>query len=567
MTAVKWDDVQHLFEDMVSVLLSTLNPDARRIDGSGGDGGRDVQIKTETELHIYECKSFTGRLTKSRRAQIKNSLETALAHQPDRWTLVVPIDHTPGELQWFESLEREYEACPLDWLGKDWLDRQMMTHPALKRYFVDGVNDEVIKLIKELNFEQTGLDGNLEDGIKRIKDLSTRLNEIDPYYRIDFSIVDGEVSVSHHPKWKGAEEERPITFGLRFEFPDTDIGNRAKDDFRHKIERGDEIVMPGTYVTVNSVSGPVGMVADLEGSSAEIKIGSSRARIEKKIRARFIVSDAEGKRKSTIPVTFEERQLGRRYGTLYGHDNTNSILLSTEIDSAVDEEGRVSGKISFTFQPQEGLSPHDLLALLKFGQNLCSPNFMTLEFDGVRPLSDPIALNGTSPVPDILVETVENLARIQSKSNTHFATPVVFSRQQLEEIRTAIHLLDGGEFELSDSPRFTAKCDRVDSVDESAPEIREGAQFSIQLSAYHPRMICGEEVYLGTGIYFCKRVEVDNSPEILAIAAGESEADQFSVVFVPVEGESTYYRLLRNDDPEELRSVDAIVLDDPIVKP
>ena len=32
------------YEGMVSVLLSRLYPDAQRIDGKGGDGGRDVQI-------------------------------------------------------------------------------------------------------------------------------------------------------------------------------------------------------------------------------------------------------------------------------------------------------------------------------------------------------------------------------------------------------------------------------------------------------------------------------------------------------------------------------------------
>ena len=43
--SILWEDVGHeKYEDMVSVILSRLYPDARRIDGKGGDGGRDVQI-------------------------------------------------------------------------------------------------------------------------------------------------------------------------------------------------------------------------------------------------------------------------------------------------------------------------------------------------------------------------------------------------------------------------------------------------------------------------------------------------------------------------------------------
>jgi hypothetical protein len=43
---VRWDDpkVQARYEDMVSTLVKRLHPDAQRVDGSGGDDGRDVQI-------------------------------------------------------------------------------------------------------------------------------------------------------------------------------------------------------------------------------------------------------------------------------------------------------------------------------------------------------------------------------------------------------------------------------------------------------------------------------------------------------------------------------------------
>ena len=42
---IRWDELgPQSYEDMVSVLVSRLHPDAQRIDGKGGDGGRDVQI-------------------------------------------------------------------------------------------------------------------------------------------------------------------------------------------------------------------------------------------------------------------------------------------------------------------------------------------------------------------------------------------------------------------------------------------------------------------------------------------------------------------------------------------
>ena len=49
----------------MSVLLSRLHSNSQRIDGKGGDGGRDVQIFHAGDGSIvdaFELKSFTGRM-------------------------------------------------------------------------------------------------------------------------------------------------------------------------------------------------------------------------------------------------------------------------------------------------------------------------------------------------------------------------------------------------------------------------------------------------------------------------------------------------------------------------
>jgi hypothetical protein len=60
MTPVPWetDHVRAVYEDMVAVLLSTLHPDAERLDGRGGDGGRDVQLRHDGRLDLFELTDF-----------------------------------------------------------------------------------------------------------------------------------------------------------------------------------------------------------------------------------------------------------------------------------------------------------------------------------------------------------------------------------------------------------------------------------------------------------------------------------------------------------------------------
>jgi hypothetical protein len=56
------------YEDMVSVLLSRLRQ-TRRVDGTGGDEGRDCYFPGEDGADAYELKSFTGRMTPARRGK------------------------------------------------------------------------------------------------------------------------------------------------------------------------------------------------------------------------------------------------------------------------------------------------------------------------------------------------------------------------------------------------------------------------------------------------------------------------------------------------------------------
>ena len=89
---LRWDELERQrYEDMVSALVSRLHPDAQRIDGKGGDGGRDVQIVRGQADHVkdaFDLKSFTGRMASGRCRQAEHSLERAATLDPARWSLI-----------------------------------------------------------------------------------------------------------------------------------------------------------------------------------------------------------------------------------------------------------------------------------------------------------------------------------------------------------------------------------------------------------------------------------------------------------------------------------------------
>lgn len=147
---IHWNTVDRTtYDDMVSVLISRLHPSVQRIDGAGGDGGRDLLMHTDEGLVIYQLKSFAGRMDRTQRRQVERSLERASRHDPVEWRLVVPIEPTPKELEWFQSLVEQYQFRCV-WFGKTWLDSEMAQKPEIARYYLRGGESEIVELLRSV---------------------------------------------------------------------------------------------------------------------------------------------------------------------------------------------------------------------------------------------------------------------------------------------------------------------------------------------------------------------------------------------------------------------------------
>ena len=95
-------------------------------------------------LTIYQVKSFTGKLTPSRKGQIRKSLDTftrtvaTTGMQVAEWLLVRPEDPTPQDNAW---LAKETTGLPFTcrWRGLTWCDALAARYPHVIDYYVgDG---------------------------------------------------------------------------------------------------------------------------------------------------------------------------------------------------------------------------------------------------------------------------------------------------------------------------------------------------------------------------------------------------------------------------------------------
>jgi hypothetical protein len=437
---INWSDPRispTVYEDMVAVLISRLHPEAQRIDGSGGDGGRDVQLPLQTGLEIFELKSFTGRMTATRRRQVEKSLRKAAEHNPKAWHLVVPINHNPAEIEWFRKATKDYPfAC--DWLGLDWLDGHMADHPELPRYYIEGSSDEIVRALIELNKEQAYLARGLPDAIDRITALTARLNELDPHYIfvLSASPIDG-VKVAVVPRYPGAEKDRPIRVSAAFNFPDTDEGRAAAAALSDTVAYGTASEIAEEFVTRVAVDGIAGLDTVFNATKLTFGPGQDQASpIMPEIALRL--TRGNGAVAFQFPLKLTGRTTGRQGGELTLADYAGVVDVTLRLDVPTRRF-----TVNYHFSVPKNVLPGALIPALRFLSGMSSGQFVAVLFSG-QPVGPPVtSTQGLPPELNGYLQLASDLDEIQRKSSIYFPMPSSLSEEEQDNILIARQLLDG----------------------------------------------------------------------------------------------------------------------------
>ncbi len=151
LTPKKW-------EQLCNDLLLYINPKIKPIDGSGGDRGIDCfeGKLTGGDLSIYQHKFFLNRLEKTQRRQILNSLDTASKKNKNlkEWILLIPIDFTPKELEWFEEkLVNKNPNLKIGCWGYTKMTHEINKYPKLMdAYFYNNLQTIADKMNRQIKF-------------------------------------------------------------------------------------------------------------------------------------------------------------------------------------------------------------------------------------------------------------------------------------------------------------------------------------------------------------------------------------------------------------------------------
>ena len=446
---IRWDELgSQKYEDMVSVLLSRLHPDAQRIDGKGGDDGRDVQIVDERHgsiSHAFELKSFTGRMTSVRRRQVVRSLTRAANLEPEQWTLVVPIDPTPNELSWFRKIGMDY-PFPMNWLGKTWLDEKMAAFADIRRYFLEGAEHEVISLLRELQGEQA-IVADIPNVLGRLRTLRERLNGIDPYYRyeiatgkaatsnlptdVSLSVIFEDIRVDVYPKYKGASKDRPITVTLMV------VVEPEYELIQNSLDYGLGATIPSHLINSLVVDAPAGLGGI--HTAYEIDILSTNTKLDDPVTLSLDVMDGD-RILSSCPVQLTQQTRGLKGSIFTGADSTGWLEMNLTVNVA-DREFAAK----FRLEPKPIL-PSTIEPLLRWLTALQPERVLRVRWPEGSEVRSPIRT--LFPLDERLRRVIEAFAYLQSHTGIYWEISPTQIHEDGEDVVTAATLLKGEVIDL-----------------------------------------------------------------------------------------------------------------------
>ncbi|MEU1746619.1 hypothetical protein ACWD8I_03595 [Micromonospora arida] len=314
----------------MKMLIKKIDPQAQGVDGSGGDGGRDSYVPTRylsgDGMRVYEVKSFTGRMTGSRRSQTKKSLAKAVRkHSLSEWVLIVPLEFSPAEIAWWESLEAQYPDVKLDRWCVDWLDDQLNQDEGLRR-FLEGEEYQVSQRLAELNMEQAGMVNGVPDLFRRQRTLHARAAEMAPR-RWDWTISAGEnyekVEIRPRPG-----NDATVSVRGKFAFPADDAAAAAvRQSWLDALAFGGSVTVEERFVEDVTMVLPEDL-QDLfppDSGPGTVQFDSPQAELATPVLFHLVAEDGDGNQVCRLPISFTTRLAGATGATIVGADVSHTV--------------------------------------------------------------------------------------------------------------------------------------------------------------------------------------------------------------------------------------------------
>lgn len=533
---VQWDRLdQPTFDRFVEPLITRLHltddPELQVdvIDGRGGDGGIDIDVRKGSKLlHIYQLKffpeGFSGGWARSRKPQIKRSFSAAVKLSPKQWTLIIPRNPTVGERDYIQSLNK-VTKLRLSIMGRARLDELMARFPDLLHW---ATREPLIDVLRKIRLDQHALDGADEyqkaiEGIQEIADARS------PNWRAGHTFVNGQYVETLEPKHPLAQQREPVGLeSLRIEIPihEEELADRADRVLRY----GDNetLTLTSEYLKDVKFHAPSWSQLSLPSDTAQLMIPPSKPLLDD-VPVEFQVVDDE----DVVIRSYAGRttHFGRGYGgaTLRATIN-GGIDVSLFFDLPKSERDNLQGTFTFTHK-FGGIPASEAVIGARFVADTLTPQKIRLVVNGNLFQSFMGGQINSGPqeskeeyLASESVLLIEDLAIIERELQLTLPVPETITNQDRLTVRIVRLLLEGSI--VIDPFKSSLNGTLTDSLTPHLIEmIRDGAGAIVIDQEKLVVELLSRKIALGPARFAIRHAEIANSEEIIAAIEANNSKD------------------------------------------
>ncbi|MFI6218574.1 hypothetical protein ACIBCD_41740 [Nocardia brasiliensis] len=445
--SIDWDQLgQQWFDRIVEALINHRYRHAIviAVNGRGGDGGIDIEVREGNRLRIFQLKyfpeGFSGGFAQTRRAQIRKSYNSMLNEEPYEWILVVPNNLTPTERAFVEGLSKGATTPRWRIIDRKELDDLLIEFPQVDRWAQRNVTNQLREDAELFKTERASL-LNPDDLGDRVGGLGELVDSADLDWTFDFQRAGNTVSQvlrAQHPR---AHLTSPVSFNFRTRFGPEHA--ELEQRYQRKIGFGtaDAVELPPEVVRDIEITGPPSVARRFDSASVAIGAGGVAPIVGLPLEMRF--SDEDG-----ILIASHEGRIAHAGAGPHGHSVKAAFCdghLRVELTFARSLEEQVVPPAAQVSHGIGGLQPRVVAEVLGFVRQMRSAHKLEVFINGDFTFS--VISDIDTPVDEeelILEEFASDLDIVQQHCGQHFAFPDTVSGEDRVAIRIARIVIKGG---------------------------------------------------------------------------------------------------------------------------
>ena len=367
-------------------------------------------------------------------------MNSAARHQPDAWRLVVPIDHDPAELAWFDGLRAGDYPFVDRWHGQTWLEEQLARHPDLVRY---ATQNKLLEYVRQYKLETESLIDGAATLLERHQALGQLADQVNPYWRPSVGrLPDGTLYSTVQPKRRDAANEAPISFTVSIEVPTTPEHDELREALRTGFELGVGATVPGEFVTEFTATGPPGLGLPSGERPDLLRFVAVPDADPGDLPTQTLAAYEPGAAVPLAALVFHpsDRTIGSAGARLTAYDSARTVKLVTDVR-------RDTVHLNLQAQHVRPIAPAALLPSLRLALAMHPPNrlVLTISKDADR-YSEESAIHEPflrDPPEDTVVQFIEDLAAIQDALHQAFPMPEKITGEYARNANRLRRLLAG----------------------------------------------------------------------------------------------------------------------------